>query len=143
MMQGLDHAQILPFFPPYIPHPLPPEATCPAPHCRFQGVYDIRRAVDAAQGQRILHSMVLGAVATTLAAAARLQARLQQDLDEPQQGDGAHAFAELQQLAAGIGDALPQLRQAIEQCIQVRAAVRHACYATKRICSCLDGGLLC
>lgn len=63
----------------------------------------------------MLHPLVLGAVCTTVEAAARLQAQLQQ-----QQPGGGAAFPALQQLAAGIGDALPELRQAIEQCIQVR-----------------------
>ncbi|KAL4458289.1 hypothetical protein ABPG75_013154 [Micractinium tetrahymenae] len=82
----------------------------------FQGAYDIRRAIDAAAQQRVLHPMVLGAVATTLGAAARLQARLQPQV--AQDGSSKHAFSALQELGAGIGDALPQLQQAIEQCIQ-------------------------
>ncbi|PSC69703.1 endonuclease 2 [Micractinium conductrix] len=77
----------------------------------FKGAFDVRRAVEAAQQGRVLHPMVLGAVASTLGAAARLAQRLQ-----PQ--GGAQSFAALQQLAAGIGDALPQLQQTIERCIQ-------------------------
>ena len=85
--------------------------------CRFKGAYDIRKAVDAARQQRVLHPLVLGAVATTLAAAARLQQQLEQQQSgvPPQE----QQLAALRQLAAGIGDALPQLRQAIEQCLQV------------------------
>lgn len=88
-----------------------------SPACSFKGVYDVRQAIDAAAGHRVLHPLVLGAIATTLEAAARLQAQLQQ------QGEGGcgAAFPALQQLGAGIGDALPGLRQAIEQCIQVKA----------------------
>lgn len=75
----------------------------------------MRQAVDAAQAQRVLHPLVLGAVATTLQAAAHLQEQLLQ-----QQPGGGAAFPALQQLAADIGDALPALRAAIEQCIQAR-----------------------
>ena len=81
---------------------------------RFKGVYDIRKAVDAAAQRRVLHPLVLGAVATTLGAAASLQGQLQQ------QGGDPGAAPALRDLAAGIADALPWLRQAIEQCIQVR-----------------------
>ncbi len=87
--------------------------------CRFKGVYDIRRAIDAARQGRVLHPMVLGAVATTLGAAARLQAAL----GHSQQLQSEQQYPALAALAAGIGDALPGLQQAIEQCIQVRACV--------------------
>ena len=88
------------------------------PSRSFKGVYDVRQAVDAAEGHRVLHPLVLGAIATTLEAAACLQAQLQQ---QEAAGSGL-ALPALQQLGAGIGDGLPQLRQAIEQCIQVRSA---------------------
>lgn len=81
----------------------------------FGGAYDIRQAVEAAAGQRVLHPMVLGAVATTLAAAARLQGQLR----PPAAGA---SFPALQALAAGLGDALPELCAAIERCIQVGIA---------------------
>ena len=74
-------------------------------------MYDVRQAAAAAEQGRALHPMVLGAVAQTLTAAARLQAQLQR-----QGGAGLPALADL---AAGIGDALAQLREAIEGCIQV------------------------
>ncbi len=90
----------------------------PLPSRSFKGVYDVRQAVDAAEGRRVLHPLVLGAIATTLEAAARLQAQLQQ---QEAAGSGS-ALPALQQLGAGIGDGLPQLRQAIEQCIQVWSA---------------------
>ena len=85
--------------------------------CSFKGVYDVRQAIGAAEGHRVLHPLVLGAIATTLEAAARLQAHLQQQ----EEGGSGAAFPALQQLGAGMGDALPGLRQAIEQCIQVKA----------------------
>jgi hypothetical protein len=80
---------------------------------RFEGVYDVRQAVEAAAQQRVLHPMVLGAVATTLAAAASLRSRLQP-------GQSAPPFPALQVLGAGLDDGLPQLQQVIEQCIKVR-----------------------
>ncbi len=98
--------------------PTSPPLACPA--TRFSGAYDIRRAVDAAAQQRVLHPMVLGAIATTLGAAARLQARLNSH-EAGHDGSREHALPALRELGAGIGDALPQLRQAIEQCIQVGA----------------------
>lgn len=88
-------------------------------------MYDIRQAVDAAQQGRVLHPLVLGAAATTLGAAARMKCRLQlegsaQQQQQEQQAGGGQ-FPALRALGAGIGSALPQLRQAIEQCIKVGA----------------------
>jgi hypothetical protein len=70
--------------------------------------------VEAAAQGRVLHPLVLGAVATTLGAAARLLRTLG---SAEQQGAG---YPALRELAAGLGDALPQLQRAIEQCVQVR-----------------------
>jgi hypothetical protein len=94
------------------------------PHRRFQGVYDIRQAVDAAAEGRVLHPLVLGAVATTLGAAARLH----ECLGMREGGQRGRRYPALQQLAAGLLDALPALRQDIERCVQVReqGAAPHA-----------------
>ena len=90
-------------------------------------MYDIRQAVDAAAQQRVLHPLVLGAVATTLAAAARLQGQLTLMVQEEDVGAAGQQHSKqqqqypaLQELAAGLGDTLPHLLQAIERCIQVR-----------------------
>lgn len=67
----------------------------------------------------MLHPMVLGAVATTLAAAEGLQQALQQG-DSSSNGSEQGRFPALRELGASIGDALPGLRADIERCIQVR-----------------------
>jgi hypothetical protein len=85
-------------------------------HLDFAGTFDLRRAVDAAEAGQVLHSLVLSAVATTLAAARELH------------GACTAATPELQQLAAGIAGGLPALQDAIDACIQVGAcgaAARH------------------
>lgn len=89
-------------------------ASRPCP-CSFAGVYDVRQAVAAAEQGRVLHPLVLGAIATTLAAAARLEQQL--GLAGGSADGGPAAFPALQQLAGGLGGALPRLRAAIEQCI--------------------------
>ena len=76
----------------------------------FQGVYDLRRALDAAAAGQGLHPLVLGAVATTLAATQRLREAVDA---------GGDATAGLQILAEGLGDGLPELQQRIERCVNV------------------------
>lgn len=101
-------------------------------------MYDVRLAVAAAQQGRVLHPVVLGAVATTLATAARLEQALQDGGSGGQgQQQGQQQFAALKELAAGIGGALPELRAAIERCIQVAHGLRAdellevgSCYGT-------------
>jgi hypothetical protein len=82
----------------------------------FGGVFDLRRAVDAAEQGLVLHPLVLGAVATTLGGARRLRAATE--------AAGAGGAA-LRALARGIGAALPELQAEIERCVQVGPANLH------------------
>jgi DNA mismatch repair protein MutS2 len=74
----------------------------------FSGAYDVGRAVAEAAAGRALHPAALGAVASTLRAAARLRAAV------AARGPAAAALAAL---AAPIGDAAPALRAAIEAAV--------------------------
>jgi len=77
----------------------------------FSGVYDVRRALNAAVAGQVLHPLVLGAFANTLTAAARLKAVLKA---------GGDATGALSSLAEGIGDALTVVHADINRCINVR-----------------------
>jgi DNA mismatch repair protein MutS2 len=77
---------------------------------QLKGVYDLRLALNAAQSSHILHPLVLGAVANTLATATRTWATLHAS-DVP--------CPELLHLARGLRDTLTDLQTAITTCIQV------------------------
>ena len=74
---------------------------------RLQGIYDIRRAVDAALAGQVLHALALGAVASTLSAAQEAESALRRQQPTP---------AALLALAEGIGGGMP-VQQAIGTCI--------------------------
>lgn len=99
----------------------------------FSGAFDLRQALDAAETDQVLHPLVLGAVATTLVTAEKLKEALA--------ARGQHTAA-LQVLAAGIGDAVPELRTAIATCIQAREE-RVARRPPQMHLGCMGGGLGC
>ena len=80
---------------------------------RFNKIYYLRRALDAAAAQHALHPLVLGAIATTLSAAKELGKKVD---------SGDERTMALQHLARGIRDFLPEVLPIIENihtCIQI------------------------
>ena len=86
---------------------------------RLKGVFDVRRALEAARAGLVLHPLVLGAIGLTLQAAQRVDDALQQPVSSS--GDG---FPALLQLAAGLRGGAPELQAALFQCIQAGRAGR-------------------
>lgn len=76
----------------------------------LKGLYDVRRAIDAAVAGQALPPLALGAIATALTAAHRVRLALES------RGESTQA---LLKIAAGFGDALPELKASIERCINV------------------------
>eukprot|EP00887_Chlorella_sp_A99_P006230 scaffold3.g6230.t1 len=81
----------------------------PTAHHSFDGVYDIRRAVDAAEAGQVLLPLVLGAMASTLAAARGAETALLARQPQP---------SALLVLGAGVAGGLPDVEAAIRACIQ-------------------------
>lgn len=80
---------------------------------RFGKIYDIQRAVAAAQEGRILHPMLLAGIVTTLRSARDIEAAINEHHDS-----GIHVPT-LREVSKGISGGLGKLQASISECISV------------------------
>ena len=76
----------------------------------FEGIYDLRRAMEAAENGQALHPLVLAGVHRTLTKAVELREKLKLFGDKT---------ASLQYVARGIESGIPSLRHSISSCVNL------------------------